>query len=282
MIIAVIGQIVEKDGGKHPLYIRTLIKEALQNYILHFIYNHERYKEFIFTGGTCLRKLYGLPRLSEDIDFDYIKPVHISSLASDLVAYFVKSQQYKQIETKIANNERTIFVKFPTLLTDMGLVKNRGNATQLFVRVDLAPAATGSYKTEIRPVQTHEFTFFVKAYDLSTLCTNKMIAFLRRDFYKSKTQTVAFKGRDVFDLVWFFEMMQKRQDIVPQWDRLYQVLQVKKKADVTLQLVHKIKLLDPNDVHRDLEPFIESPQTVAAFSTNMQEALLTGVHVLEK
>ncbi len=41
-------------------------------YILNFIYNDSQYKNLIFTGGTCLRKIYGLSRLSEDLDFDYM------------------------------------------------------------------------------------------------------------------------------------------------------------------------------------------------------------------
>ena len=55
------------------LFVRSALKEVLQDYVLNFVYNNKTYKDLIFTGGTCLRKVYGLPRLSEDLDFDYLE-----------------------------------------------------------------------------------------------------------------------------------------------------------------------------------------------------------------
>lgn len=280
MIIDVIRRIVEKEGGKHPLFLRTLIKEALQDYILYFVYNNKAYKELIFTGGTALRKIYGLPRLSEDIDFDSTKPFDIQTFASEVLAYFTKNLQYREVETKISGNNRTVFIKFPNLLTEAGLVKNRSDATQLFVRVDLSIETLGEYGTEVRSVTTSEFAFFVKAYDLSTLFTNKIIAFLQRNFFKGKTQTVAFKGRDVFDLVWFFERREKTGELNPRWERLYKALSRNTKQEVIQQLIEKIKQLDPGDVRRDLQPFIPLSQTTISFSEHFSNILLMGVQSL--
>lgn len=53
------------------LYQRNLIKDKLQNYILYFVYNSKDFQDLVFTGGTCLRKIYNLPRLSENLNFDY-------------------------------------------------------------------------------------------------------------------------------------------------------------------------------------------------------------------
>lgn len=280
MITDIIRRIVEKEGGRHPLFLRTVIKEALQDYILYFVYNNQAYKDLIFTGGTALRKIYGLPRLSEDIDFDSIKPFHIQTFAYEALSYFTKNLQYREVETKISGNNRTVFIKFPNLLTETGLVKSKSDATQLFVRVDFSLETVGGYETEVRSVTTSEFTFFVKAYDLPTLFTNKIIAFLRRDFFKGKTQTLAFKGRDVFDLVWFFERRQKTGELNPRWERLYKALLVNTQQEVVQQLVEKIKLLDPADVRRDLEPFIESAKTVTSFSEHFDNILFTGVQSL--
>ncbi len=280
MIIDTIRLIVEKEGRRHPLFLRTLIKEALQEYILYFVYNHKLYKELIFTGGTALRKIYGLPRLSEEIDFDSIKPFNIQTFASEVLLYFTKNLQYREIESKIAGNKQTIFIKFPNLLTEAGLVKNKSDATQLFVRVDFSLETLGMYRTEVKPITTSEFTFFVKAYDLSSLFTNKIIAFLQRDFFKGKTQTISFKGRDVFDLVWFFERRQKTNKLNPRWERLYKALKVNSKEEVVKQLIKKITQLDPADVRRDLEPFIQSPLTVTDFSKHFKNVLLTSTQSL--
>ena len=117
MIIDMIRRIVEKEGGKHPLFLRTVIKEALQDYILYFVYNNKAYKELIFTGGTALRKIYGLPRLSEDIDFDSIKSFDVQTFAFEVLSHFTKNLQYREVETKISGNNRTVFIKFPNLAT---------------------------------------------------------------------------------------------------------------------------------------------------------------------
>ncbi len=49
---------------------RIHLKELLQAYTLDFIYNHAEYRRLNFYGGTCLHTVYGLNRLSEDIDLD--------------------------------------------------------------------------------------------------------------------------------------------------------------------------------------------------------------------
>jgi len=46
------------------------------------------------------------------------------------------------------------------------------------------------------------------------------------------------------------------------------------------QLVEKIKQLDPSDVRRDLEPFIQSPQTVTSFSEHFGNILFAGAKSL--
>ena len=71
---------ISETKGRDRLFIRNVLKEELQNFILNFIYT-SKYKDLIFTGGTCLRKNYGLNRLSEDLDFDYINKLNINQFA---------------------------------------------------------------------------------------------------------------------------------------------------------------------------------------------------------
>ncbi|MBU4396915.1 hypothetical protein KKC08_02015, partial [Patescibacteria group bacterium] len=63
MIIKELEKIVqeEKAKGSLGLYIRNLLKEYLQIYILYYVYISREYqKNLIFTGGTCLRHFYNL------------------------------------------------------------------------------------------------------------------------------------------------------------------------------------------------------------------------------
>ena len=102
----------KKQSYRNPLYIRNLCKEELQNYILSYIYNSSKYRNLIFTGGTCLRKIYGLPRLSEDLDFDFTTPFSLDMFSNDIQDYFMGDLQYKNMTAKNSSNENTIFIKF--------------------------------------------------------------------------------------------------------------------------------------------------------------------------
>ena len=49
---------------------RGLLREYLQYLILSVVFSHKNGRKLSFLGGTCLRIVYGLPRFSEDLDFD--------------------------------------------------------------------------------------------------------------------------------------------------------------------------------------------------------------------
>lgn len=60
MIEERLSEVIAGNPDLNPLVLRTKLKEVLQGYILEFVYNHPVYRSFLFTGGTCLRQLYGL------------------------------------------------------------------------------------------------------------------------------------------------------------------------------------------------------------------------------
>jgi predicted nucleotidyltransferase component of viral defense system len=74
MIIEELKNIVFKSKQKNlsNLYIKSLLKEYLQVYVLNFVYLNPTYgKQLIFTGGTCLRHCYDLSRdFQKILDFD--------------------------------------------------------------------------------------------------------------------------------------------------------------------------------------------------------------------
>src|SRR3989344_1768807 len=179
MILDTLHRIIETDtkGQKNPLFTRTLLKEELQNCVLNYLYNSKKYKMLIFTGGTCLRKVYGLPRLSEDLDFNYLGKLSITNFSKKLKDYFAKDLQYKEVEAKIAGHGRTVFLKFPKVLAEIGVANNLSESQMLFVRCDFASETGRDFGTSINAISTNDFSFFALSYDLPTLFANKMIAF---------------------------------------------------------------------------------------------------------
>src|SRR3989344_9009164 len=49
---------------------RNILKEELQYYILNFIYHHPEYSNWIMYGGSALRVIHELNRMSVDLDFE--------------------------------------------------------------------------------------------------------------------------------------------------------------------------------------------------------------------
>lgn len=237
----------------NKLYQRNLKKEILQDYILNFVYNSEEYKSLIFTGGTCLRKIYGLNRLSEDLDFDYTGDFNINELSNEIKRYLILKEKFTDIETKISNNQKTVFIKFP-----------EANNEIIFVRCDFSKAKK-RIKTEVNPYNSERYSFFILSYDLPTLFGNKIEAFLEREFYKGSEQTMSFKGRDVFDIAWFIQLSAKSGFVLkPEWSNLKKDLKMTKKA-IIKKVIEKVLKIKNEELLLDLVPFIESEKTISEF-----------------
>lgn len=283
MIQDQLSRILNSQQNRNTLFIRTLLKEAVQDYVLNFVYNNKKYKQLIFTGGTCLRKIYGLPRLSEDLDFDFIDRLDIKSFSNDVKEYFIKIVHYGNLETKISNNKKTVFIKFPTLLKEISVNVNTSQSSLLFVRCDFSEEEKNApAKTEINSISSSDFTFFVLSCDLSTLFANKIIAFLTREFFKGKKQNIPFKGRDLFDLNWFFDQSVKSSfELQPNWKRIYKKLTVRSKEQILNMIVKKTKEIrekgNEKNIYNDLLPFIESANISMSFSNNFIDLLETKI-----
>lgn len=261
------------------LFVRTRLKEALQDYVLNFVYNHSQYQRLIFTGGTCLRKVFGLPRLSEDLDFDYLNKFDIKAFGADVIDYFNSRLQYSGASYKISGGGQSVFFKFP-ILGDLGFGGDQFESKILFLRCDFSIDKWGKTRTEINQISTDEYSFFAKCYDLPTLFANKIIAFLTRKFYKGKEQTLAFKGRDVFDLAWLMEKSALQGfKFQPNWPRIKIALGFDK-AEVKKRWLEKIRKINPKDVAADLSPFVQSAATIANLSKNLTEIFEAKIRFL--
>ena len=252
MILDDVKQIITKEREKNSsdLYIKTAIKEYLQIYVLNFIYTHPVYsKNFIFTGGTCLRRCFGLNRLSEDIDFDLIKPVDAEKLKEDLTEYFYKKYLYKDVYIKTGQKGRQVLLKFPILRT-LGLA-TESESDLLYVKVDLSLVESKSYKTLTTLKSTYNFNYIITHYDLPTLMASKIATVLTRSGSR----------RDYFDLLWFLE-----NKVYPDLKRINDSLKKKYNLTEVIGLVdEKVNLAavkQKNYFKQDLLPFIDNQEVI--------------------
>jgi len=270
MLEKVLEQIIiekKKKGVNRPVILNSL-KEYLQYLILNLLYNHPSYKKLVFKGGSCLRICYHLPRLSEDLDFDYDQKV-FKKLLPDLDTFLtkeIKSKWFSGLETKIQSSKR-LYLKFP-FLYDLKIAQ-KPESNKLYVKIEVENKILPYPGFELTPVSQFGFNFLAYHYDLPALMSGKIHAFLYRLWFKGKKQEIDIKGRDFYDLFWFLE-----NKISPNWRILKKTTGITNEKELKKTLLERIKKsVSPQKLEYDLKNFLPEPSFVTDFSKNYLEII---------
>lgn len=258
----------KKRQGLDNALIRNILKEAIQCYVLDFVYNSSYGRDLIFCGGSCLRFCFGLNRLSEDLDFDLERQKQIDKekFTSDISDYFRKNLNFSNLEIKISGIEKKIYLKFP-ILYELNLAK-KPESEKLYVKVEIQKNISKYYQTEFAPFSRFNLNFIIKNYKLETLMASKIIAVLRRTFKKGKENKITFKGRDYYDLLWFFQ-----QKIKPNMKRIKDVLDISSKRELQRALVGKVKKIKLAYLEEDLVNLFEDSRFIKKYSKNYKSLI---------
>jgi predicted nucleotidyltransferase component of viral defense system len=231
---------------------RILLKEALQAYVIDFLYNHPHYRRLNFYGGTCLHVVFNLNRLSEDLDFDNSGNLDLSPLADELVGMFQNALGYNETVAKSQRSAQGILrvtLKFP-LLKDLGLSAYPNESLHLKVEISHHEQVAEIQHT---PVFYHGRSFVPAHFSLETMMAGKMIACLERSFQRGR-EGAFIKGRDFYDLLWFMQ-----QGILPLENKLSQDGGRTYSAhSAMLALKEKVRGIRVSDLAVDLLPMFES------------------------
>ncbi|MEK7127642.1 MAG: nucleotidyl transferase AbiEii/AbiGii toxin family protein [Patescibacteria group bacterium] len=260
MIIDDLKTIVDRERDVDRLFVRNLLKESLQLYVLNFIYSSSWGKRLIFKGGSCLRHFFDLPRLSEDLDFDIdSKDFNSSDFLLEIRDHFIKTWQYRDFDLSMSGKEQSIKLKFP-VLEELGLA-GKGESNILFLRIDLVRMKNfDKYKVENDVKSTVNFSFLARRYALPDLFSGKIAAILSRG---------RIKGRDYFDLSWFLE-----KKVRPNMESLEQLTGIKSLQDLREVLKSKVVELDLTVLKEDLNFLFRDKGFVATFSSGYKEMVL--------
>lgn len=256
----------QKNKDKNPALVRNMLKEHIQHYLLHFVSQSQWADRFIFKGGTCLRFFFDLPRLSEDLDFDIIniETFDMDAFIKELKIHFVSKLQFDKIELKLANNKRTLYVKFP-ILRDIGITVPSRESDVLFVRIDVAQVIGTAYSTEISIKSVLGFSLLIKRYSVSDLMSGKIAAILTREVWEGAVKQERIKGRDYYDLIWFLE-----KNVVPNWKYFTEITKLTRQEALS-KLVTNFQKASPSLISQDLMPFFQDSTFVKSFSQNLKE-----------
>lgn len=271
MVVNRLKLVYEQNQDKNLLFLRNLLKEQLQYFLLNFIYNSSYGETFIFKGGTSLRFCFDLPRLSEDLDFDVEKftAFNFAQFTQEIKRYFQNKLKYEKLQIKISGKNKIIYLQFP-ILRQIGFPapERKKSENTLFLRVDLGPVAGKFFQKKISLKPTPDFSLLLRSYALPDLFAGKVSAILKREAFEGKVLKPRFKGRDYFDLFWFLE-----RKVPLNYNYLFSLIGKSSKKEVLKRLKEKVKeaAKRKKELEKDLLPFFPDPAFVKDFSQNFDK-----------
>jgi predicted nucleotidyltransferase component of viral defense system len=256
----------EKRQDTPNFVIVNILKEYLQFPVLNFLYSDKDYKKLIFTGGSCLRICYDLPRLSEDLDFDIIDKLQkqgmIKKLSQDLKELFQKDYL---INLRLKTGENRIYLKFP-ILKDLNLA-DRSESDWLYVKLEFSQCPYEKYETKTIPISKYGYNFVIKNYTLAYLMTGKINAFFNRMWFKGENNKIDIKGRDFYDLYWFI-----KKGIEPNWFIVEKQTGIKNKKAFKKKVKQRIEeVVTTQKLSYDLKNFLPNQSFVTDFCKNYKK-----------
>jgi len=271
-IILEMKKIVEdsKDEGLTSIVMRNKLKEYLHYFVLDCVYNSE-FKDMIFYGGSCLRIVYGLDRMSIDLDFEAGEKTDFLKLKKLLKKYFSADlklgNKFSIKGEKKSKSVSRIFLNFP-VMNEIGLSPHKDEV--LNIRIDIM-SVPRTYLNKLNSVFTlkskYGKSFAIKHYDVPTLFASKLAAILDRDFSLGRAEEkIDFKGRDFYDLWWYME-----KGVLPN-SKMLKLKNIKKSVGDIFDEI-SIFISQKNmtkGLKKDLEPLFPEPHFVENFVNNFR------------
>lgn len=216
---------------------RMILTEYLQCEILDSLYKQAPNLHFI--GGTCLHLLHGLPRFSEDLDFDNF------NLKQDDFNLIIKNLS-RDLKLKGFNVEfKTVFkgayhcyFKFNQILQENKLSSHKDQ--KILIRIDTVKQGI-KVKREVKLLKRFGIVREILSNPIDTIMSQKSIALLERK---------RAKGRDFFDFLWLTSLTG------PDFNYLKSFAKIKNQIELNEAIKKRITKLDFNELSRDVRPFL--------------------------
>ncbi|MFH1610272.1 MAG: nucleotidyl transferase AbiEii/AbiGii toxin family protein [Patescibacteria group bacterium] len=196
-----------------------------------------------FIGGTCLCIFHGLPRFSEDLDFDNfdLKQDDFKKLIQKL-DYDLKLKGF-DIEFRVAfKGAYHCYFKFNKLLYDNKLSPYKNQ--KILIRLDTTRQKI-KVKKEIKIMQRFGLSREILSNPIETIMSQKIVALLERK---------RAKGRDFFDFLWLRTLTN------PDFGYLRSFANIKNEEELNKAIQARIKNLDFKKLARDVEKFLFNRQ----------------------
>lgn len=257
-------------GGLDAETRRNALKEELQYYILNFIYHHPEYNNWIMYGGSALRIIHGLDRMSVDLDFEISRAVtekFLEKLKKEINEYFANTYGTNADFLAVKTNKgRGLLLKFT-----VGEELSFGHPSkQIHIKIDLNHFVAPKTVTERRPINRGQLSFVIITYNMSALMASKIAAIFLRGTRGVGDATYEEKGRDIYDLLWY---MNKK--VVTDFDYISaKDINIKDPRALFDKLTIQVNKVGDKNLEQDLEPLFVDKNYIRNWLTNWRESYL--------
>ncbi len=249
---------------------RNALKEELQFYALNFIYHHPEYNKWIMYGGSALRIVHGLDRMSVDLDFEVshaITEKFLEELKSEIEEHFKNTYgvgaDFLTIKITIG---RGLLLKF-----HVGEELSFGHPSkQVHIKIDLNHFVVPKTVHERRPINQDQLSFVIVTYNMSALMASKIAAIFLRGTRGVGEAIYEEKGRDIYDLLWY---MNKK--VVPDFDYLVaKGIDIKDPRALFDKLTLQMNKVNDENLKQDLMPLFTNRPYIENWFKNWRENYL--------
>jgi len=257
-------------GGLDAETRRNALKEELQYYVLNFICHHTEYKSWIMYGGSALRIIHGLDRMSVDLDFEISHAVteeFLEELKKEIEKHFLNTYGAgTDFMTAKITTDRGLLLKF-----HVGEELSFGHSSkQVHVKIDLNHFVASETVTERRPINRDQLSFVIITYNMSALMASKLAAIFLRGTRGVGDAVYQEKGRDIYDLLWY---MGKK--VVPDFDYLTaKGIDAKDPRALFDKLTLQMNKVSDKNLEQDLEPLFVNKTFIKNWLKNWRESYL--------
>lgn len=258
--------------------LRNALKEVLQFYVLNFIYHHPEYNKWIMYGGSALRIIHGLDRMSVDLDFEISEMVtkdFLDTLKKEIGSHFSLTYNTHSdfLTVKIVTG-RGLLLRF-----NVGTALNLDHPSdQVHVKIDLNHFTVPKTATERYPINQYQLSFVILTYNMSVLMASKVAAIFLRGTRGVGKALYGEKGRDIYDLLWYM-----KNGIVPDIDylRAKNMEETKDLRTLFNKLTVKMNAVSDVNLRQDLLPLFLNRGYIENWLANWRESYLRLVEQYE-
>ncbi|MEK7541824.1 MAG: nucleotidyl transferase AbiEii/AbiGii toxin family protein [Patescibacteria group bacterium] len=249
---------------------RNALKEELQFYVLNFICHQPEYSKWIMYGGSALRIIHGLDRMSVDLDFEVshaITEKFLDELKREIEGHFTGTygtgSDFLTIKTATG---RGLLLKF-----HVGEDLSFGHPSkQVHIKIDLNHFVAPKTVRERRPINRDQLSFVIVTYNMSALMASKIAAIFLRGTRGVGEAVYEEKGRDIYDLLWY---MNKK--VVPDFDYLVtKGVDIKDPRALFDKLTLQMNKVNDENLKQDLVPLFTNRPYIENWLKNWRESYL--------